>query len=252
MQWFAAALPGALVAALVASIAVVAWARMVVPADPSARIALDSDEAVAVSQDEWLVFRPRDVDPVTALVFYPGGKAEPVAYAPVLHALAARGYLVVLCPMPLNLALLAPECASRIMGRYPEIRHWVVAGHSLGGVVAAEYAERHLAQVAGLVLWAAYPARFTDLASSRIAVLTVYGTADELVAPARVEAGRSRLPATAAFALLPGVDHWGFGEFDPARSAGATPRHAQQAAILEATQAFLATLAPAAPHDDPG
>ncbi|MBM3259759.1 MAG: alpha/beta fold hydrolase [Candidatus Sericytochromatia bacterium] len=38
-----------------------------------------------------------------------------------------------------------------------------MGGHSLGGVVAASYAEAHPDRVAGLVLWAPYPADGTDL-----------------------------------------------------------------------------------------
>ncbi len=237
-------LAAATIAGLLAFIALVIWARNLTPADPAARFALDSDEAVAVTVGEWITFRPRDTDPVTGVIFYPGGKAEPVAYAPLLHALAARGFLIVMCPMPLNLATLAPERAARVMPKFPEVKRWIMAGHSLGGVMAAEFAERHVGEISGLILWASYPAKFTDLAQSPLAVLTILATMDTLATPATIDQARRRLPPQAAYLAVAGGNHWGFGSFDPGIPTGTTPRAAQHAEILDATQAFLDRLAP--------
>ena len=245
-RWLRALVLATTIIGLVAFIALLAWARQVVPTDRSAKFALDSDEAVAVTQGDWIEFRPRDTDSATGVIFYPGGKAEPVAYAPMLHALAARGFLVVLCPMPLNLALLGSERAARVMPRFPEIKRWVLAGHSLGGVMAAEFAERHAAQVAGLLLWASYPAAFTNLAGQHLAVLTIFGTMDALATPTRIAQARWHLPPQSAYVPIKGGDHWGFGNFDPKLSVAAIPREAQHTEILDATQAFLERLAPAA------
>lgn len=243
-RWLRALVPVAAVAFLVAFIVLVAWARQVVPADRSARFALDSDDAVVVEKGDWITFRPRDADPVTGLIFYPGGKAEPVAYAPILRALAARGFLVVMCPMPLNIALLAPERAARVIPRFPEIRRWAIAGHSLGGVMAAEFAERHARQIAGVILWAAYPAGFTNISRQHLAVLTIFGTMDNLATPAKVAQAQLRLPPDSSYISVPGGDHWGFGNFDSQVSNGTISRDAQQAKVLDATQAFLDRLAP--------
>jgi len=40
---------------------------------------------------------------------------DPRAYAPAARALAEEGYLVVIVPMPLNLAVLAPGRAAEVM-----------------------------------------------------------------------------------------------------------------------------------------
>ena len=211
-------------------------------ADASARFALDSDDVVTVSRDDWFVFRPADSDPTLGMIFYPGGKAEPAAYAPLLRNLAAQGYLVVMTPMPLNLALLAPEQAARVLPRFPEIRTWVIAGHSLGGVMAAEYAERHPDEIAGLVLWASYPASFSDLSHASLPVLSVVATADALTTPAKVEATRQLLPPDTRFVTIEGGDHWNFGNFAPGPGTAKIPREQQQDEILLATGAFLRAL----------
>lgn len=59
-------------------------------AGPTALAALEPDERVRVSVDQWIVFEPID-DYSNGLIFYPGGLVEPVAYAPVLNAIAAEG-----------------------------------------------------------------------------------------------------------------------------------------------------------------
>lgn len=229
---------------LVACIALLVWARQVAPADPAARFALDPDDVVTVSRDDWIVFRPGDSDPTVGLIFYPGGKAEPAAYAPLLRNLAAQGYLVVMTPMPLNLALLAPERAERIPPRFPEIRTWVIAGHSLGGVMAARYAERHRDNIAGLVLWASYPAESSDLSHTSMPVLSVFGTADTLTTPAKIAATRHLLPPATRFVGIEGGDHWNFGNFAPGRETAQISRDEQQGEILQATGAFLQELVP--------
>ncbi len=86
----------ALGAALLGTIGLVAWARVVAPADPAASMAMDSDDNVIVAREDWISFRPRDSESQIGVIFYPDEKTEPAAYGPVLHRLAADGYLVVL------------------------------------------------------------------------------------------------------------------------------------------------------------
>ena len=233
---------GGAAAILLGVVVLIVWARQIAAADSGARFALDSDDAVSVSRTDWIVFRPGDADPTVGVIFYPGGKAEPVAYAPILRELAAQGYLVVLMPMPLNLALLAPDSADAVPARFPEIRRWVIAGHSLGGVLACEYADSHPARVSGLVLWASYPGSFSDISQRDLPVLSISASADDLTTPAKIAGSRHRLPPSAHLLTIEGGDHWQFGNF--AQHGSATiDRDAQQAAILAATGEFLASIA---------
>jgi hypothetical protein len=98
---------------LVIVVSYAAWARAQYRPTPAALAALESDERVEVQQGNgarggrWLLFRPTETKPRTALVFYPGGFVDPRAYAPAARDIAAQGYLVIIVPMPLNLAVLA-------------------------------------------------------------------------------------------------------------------------------------------------
>ena len=53
--------------------------------------------------------------------------------------------------------------AQEVIAAYPEIQHWAVGGHSLGGAMAARFVYQHPGAIQGLALWAAYPASSDDL-----------------------------------------------------------------------------------------
>ena len=216
---------------------------------PQARAALQSDAAVSVAPmdgQDWHVFRPTTGQPNTGLILYPGGFVDPVAYAPIARAIAERGYLVVLDPMPLNLAVTGVESADAIIAAHPEITHWAIGGHSLGGAMAAEYVKNNPDAINGLVLWAAYPAENTDLSAPALGVVSIYGDADGVAAMADVTGAAVRLPADARFVPIQGGNHTQFGWYGQGLQRGDNPatisREEQQALTVEATVALLESL----------
>ena len=220
----------------------VVWAETPLGPMPEALAALSSDARVLVRTDPWLSFRPAAATPEVGFILYPGGRVDPRSYAPLAREIAAAGYLVVIPPMPLNLAVLAPQRAADIMAAYPEIRRWVVGGHSLGGAMAAQFAHDHPQRVAGLVLWAAYPAGNLSLADAALPVLSIYGTED--MGREAIEASRSRLPPHTEWVILPGGNHAQFGWYGPQPGDGLAriSREAQQAWVVQATLGFLRRL----------
>ena len=120
----------------------VGWALLAAPAGAMAMDALASDEQVTVVQDQWLVFQPKTAasvdsgtagstgtDPSTAtgsigFIFYPGARVDYHAYAPLVRPIAQAGYLAVIVPMPLNLAMfdLAREYNQEGMAAYARLQ----------------------------------------------------------------------------------------------------------------------------------
>ena len=114
----------------------------------------------------------------TGLIFYPGGKVEATAYEPLLKILASKGISCVLIEMPFHLAVLDSDAANKVFDHYPEIKTWYIAGHSLGGAMAASYVAEYPDQTEGLILLAAYP---TKELPSDMKVLSVYGDQDQVL-----------------------------------------------------------------------
>lgn len=229
---------------LVAALVFVLWATTTADPLPEAMNALQSDGAVQVTEDRWLVFRPVAGSPDVGLIIYPGGRVDPRAYAPAAMAIASDGYLVVVVPMPLNLAVLGSTRALDVMVSFTDVNRWAVGGHSLGGAMAAKLAYDQADMVDGLVLWAAYPATSNELSGSSLPVLSVYGTRDGLATIDKIQASRSLLPPDTRWVAIEGGNHAQFGWYGPqGGDQVATVSHeAQQAQIIEATLAFLADL----------
>lgn len=220
------------------------WAGEASPAMPEAIPALQSTHAVQVETSPWLIFMPAGQEPSTALIIYPGGKVDPRSYAPAAKMIAEQGYLVVIVPMPLNLAVLSPGKAARVIKSYPQIQTWAIGGHSLGGAMAANYAKRHPDQIAGLVLWASYPAEGDNLSQSDLKVISIYGTQDLVADFSQIEASRLLLPSDARFVRIEGGNHAGFGWYGAQSGDGLATisREEQQRLVVRATLELLEDL----------
>ena len=108
------------------------------------------------------------------VIFYPGGKVEAIAYAPLMQALAEKGVLSVLVTMPGNLAVLDMNAADGIREKYPAIESWYMSGHSLGGSMAASFIAENSKEFEGIILLASYST--ADLSNSGLDVLSLYGS----------------------------------------------------------------------------
>ncbi len=206
---------GLLALVVLAAAGMVIWSETgTYPAGEMAAEALESSGAVSVSQDEWIVFTPESM-PEKGLIFYPGGLVEPEAYAPVLRELAEQGVLVVLTPMPLNLAIFNTGAAEGVMNAYPEITSWVLAGHSLGGAAASIYAANNTWVLDGLALWDSYPPGSADLSGSGLPVLSIYGTTGGVPNTDGFDEQRYLLPADAQYIAIEGASHAQFGDYGP-------------------------------------
>ncbi|RMG86278.1 MAG: alpha/beta hydrolase [Chloroflexi bacterium] len=208
--------------------------------------ALKSDDAVTVTTEPWLIFTPTEQTTDVGFIFYPGGRVLPEAYSPSARAIAEAGYLTIIVPMPLNLAFFNPMAAQSVIDAYPEIQHWVIGGHSLGGAMAAAFAHDNPDKIDGLVLWAAYPADFHNLSTyDDLAVTVVYGEYDGLASVETIEESAALLPDDAEFVMIKGGNHAYFGWYgaQPGDNEALITREQQQAKAVEATIAVLEQLA---------
>ncbi len=226
---------------VLAVVGFVGWAAGAAAPLAEAQAAMQSDAQVAVTTNPWLVFQPVGATAQTGLILYPGAKVAPAAYAPAAHQFAAAGYLVIIVPMPLNLAIFDADRATAVIATYLQVRHWAIGGHSLGGAMAAQFAYAHPAAVQGLVLWAAYPPDGGSMADRPLAVVSISGTQDGLAIPAKIAASRPLLPPTTTWVPIAGGNHAQFGWYGPQDGDGVATisREAQQAQVVSATLQLL-------------
>lgn len=227
---------------LMAALGFVIWAETPMGPMPEALDALQSGQEVRVETTPWLTFSPLERMPSTGLIFYPGGRVDPRSYAPPARTIAAAGYLVVIPPMPLNLAFLGIDRAADVMAAHPEIRRWMIGGHSLGGAMAAGYASNHPGLFDAVALWASYPPDSDPLTSFEGAVLSIYGTEDMGIEA--IEARKGLLPTHTQWVVLPGGNHafMGWYGLQPGDGTASISREEQQELVIEATLAVLRQL----------
>ena len=139
----------------------------------------------------------------TALIFYPGAKIEYTSYLPLMNGLAARGVDAYLVEMPFNLAFLGSNSADDII-KNSNHSHHILAGHSLGGAMAAKYSSSH--NVDGLVLLAAYPSD-----EVKIPVLSVYGSNDKILNLKTYNDSKSLIKDNFTENIINGGNHGQFG-----------------------------------------
>jgi pimeloyl-ACP methyl ester carboxylesterase len=184
------------------------------PADEAAADALLSDDLVTVElRDDLIGFLPAEPATDVALVFYPGALVHEDAYAPLMREIALRGIASVIVPMPSDFAVLAPNKGDDASDAFPELGPWVASGHSLGGAMAATWADRRRDDLAGLALFASYPGAGRDLSDVSFPVLSALGSEDGLVDRELWEERKALLPADTTYAVLEGGNHAGFGSY---------------------------------------
>ena len=138
-----------------------------------------SDKSIEyIEGNDFYLIKPADdnLKTDTGMIFYPGGRVNYQAYLPLMEQFARRGVFCILIEMPCNFAFMDFRAAGRFKKHYPEIKHWYMAGHSLGGAMAASYVSRHINDFDGLVLLAAYSTH--KLTDSGLKVLSIYGSND--------------------------------------------------------------------------
>lgn len=180
---------------------------------------LKSDSLVTVEENGDILFEPVSNDKHTGFIFYPGAKVEPSAYAPLAKEIASNGYTVIIAKMRFNLAILSPNRANSIISNYKDIDNWVIGGHSLGGVMASNYALEN-DKIKGLVLLASYPQSKTELTNSPIKVLSLWGSNDKVADLSKVKEAKDVMPSDSEFIEIKGGNHGGFGDYGHQKGDG--------------------------------
>lgn len=181
---------------------------------------LRSSQQLSVLNDPIsLSFLPDSLQGRTALIFICGSGIAAQAYAPLLRPIAEQGFPVFVVRLPYRFAPLeshkleAIDRVHAIMAAHPEMKHWVIAGHSLGAALAARMAKVAPEALSALVLVASTHPKQDDLSFLKIPVTKIYASNDGVAPPARVLANRKLLPAHTKWLEISGGNHSQFGRY---------------------------------------
>jgi pimeloyl-ACP methyl ester carboxylesterase len=220
---------------------------------------LSSGNGVVVQRGLVVAFTPARVVRRVGLIFYPGGMVDPDAYAPMAHRLAREGFPVRIVPLPFRSAMLESQRASlfhrteEILESHGDIR-WILAGHSRGGALAAQFVHERGPAAAALVLIATTHPRERDLSSLPIPAIKIYGTNDGIAAYAEMRKNAGLLPPGTEWIAINGGNHAQFGYygFQLGDGRATISREEQQKMLLRALRQTLTGIekqAPAAPRE---
>lgn len=168
------------------------------------------------------------------VIFYPGALVSPASYSLWANSVAQAGYDVYVVEMPVNLAVMAPNRADDILATHPE-QKFVLAGHSLGGVMASRYASQHLDRLKGVMFMASYPDKKGSLRESQLPVLSLVGENDGVLDWDKYDSAKKYLPQDTIYYSISGGNHAGFGSYGKQKgdSAATVTNEEQQAMISQ-------------------
>jgi len=177
-----------------------------------------------------------------ALLFYPGGLVEPDAYIPMAALLAEEiNIAVFIQKMPMNLAVFGKNMAEKVLSEYHYIDIWYMAGHSLGGVMAASFIRDNPDTFDALFLMASYPMDKKSLYDSEIPVLSISGSEDTIVNRENLAGSLSLLPENTEFYEIKGANHSQFGSYGLQKgdSEALITEYDQQREVVHLIKVFL-------------
>lgn len=178
--------------------------------DNTAEKALQSTKTVTVKvEKDRTVFEPEKYD--TGLVFYPGGKVEYQAYAPLMQKYAEKGILCVLVKMPFNLAVFDTEKAEDVIDDYGKVKNWYIGGHSLGGSMAAVCAAKNSDDFKGIIFLGSYTTE--NLKKTKLKGVSLYGSNDKVLNKENYRKYHENLPKNTVEEVLIGGNHSQFGSY---------------------------------------
>lgn len=186
---------------------------------------------------DYAVYYSSKTAPVNAFLFIPGGLVDPYVYECWIDRLAGAqpNVAMVLVKFPSNLAIANMGKVMKITEGLDHFAHWVVGGHSLGGVVTATVVHKNSDFFDGALMLASWSRESTDLSGWQGTMLSIYASEDLITTKEEVENNRRFLPPGSQleppfyfpeernhtyYYLVEGGNHSGFGCYGQQKGDG--------------------------------
>ena len=172
------------------------------------------DEAIVIADSmefEENVYSFRSNSEVGFIIFS-GAKADERSYAYMAKLLYDKGYNVFIPKVLFHMSVTGIRQGLDIIEGNPEVKSWILIGHSLGGVPVSRIASREPEGLEGVAFLASY--LLTDLSEIAISAIRINAENDQIMNKERLDAHVDYLPKHSVSSVLMGANHKGFGAYD--------------------------------------
>ena len=140
------------------------------------------------------------------IIFYPGAKVEKEAYLPLCEKINNYGYTVIILDMPFKLAFFNISGAKEYIS---STKDTYLMGHSLGGAMAASFAENRN-DIKGIILLGSYSAN--EFKNKDLKSLSIYGSLDSVLNKSSYQDNYKNLLNPTEY-IIDGGNHSNFGSY---------------------------------------
>ncbi|MCD7807247.1 MAG: alpha/beta hydrolase [Lachnospiraceae bacterium] len=144
-------------------------------------------------------------------IIFSGAKTDEKAYAYMAKLLHDKGYNVIIPKQRFYLSLFGTKHGKEMMTSHPEIKKWILIGHSLGGMPVSRIAAMRPENLAGLVFLATYAS--VDLSDLDIGTIRITADHDGIMNNDFMMKYDCNLPHGASNIVLQGANHQGFAAY---------------------------------------
>ncbi|MEB5953217.1 alpha/beta hydrolase [Enterococcus innesii] len=196
----------------------------------------------SISRSNTLYFEGDKDKPL--VIFYPGALVDAESYSVWAKELSDKGYSLAIVKMPFNMAFLGANRAEEIIDDLNP-NGYVIGGHSLGGVMASRFASNRLSEnddkLKGVFFFASYPDEKGNLANSKLPILSIDGSEDQIVNQINKKEALRYLPENTTIKEIEGGNHAGFGTYGQQKGElpGTLSNQEQQTILVEIMEEWL-------------
>lgn len=175
------------------------------------------------------------------LIFFPGAMVDPEAYVSLCRKIADNNIKVYLIKMPWRMASQGYNLPKELKLFADTKKIYILAGHSLGGKMAAQFVYENPNLIDQLILIGTTHPRDISLANSKIPILKIYGSNDGVADEESIIKNKLKLPSTTKFVKINGANHSQFGYygFQLGDNSATIGREQQQAKTLQHILEFV-------------
>lgn len=144
-------------------------------------------------------------------LIFSGAKTDERAYAYLAKLLHEEGHTVVIPKQRFHLSAFGTKHGLEIMDSNPQIKKWILIGHSLGGMPVSQIASTRQDKLIGVAFLATFAS--IDLSGLDIAAIRITAEHDGVMNNDTMENYNGNLPKNTVNKMLEGANHQGFAAY---------------------------------------